>query len=29
VVGVMPPDFKIYQTAAVFGLPTGEAQPQL
>src|SRR5262249_48013113 len=29
VVGVMPPDFKIYQPAAVFGLPTGDVQPQL
>ncbi len=29
VVGVMPPDFRIYQPAAVFGLPTGDVQPQL
>ena len=29
VVGVMPPDFKIYHPAAVFGLPTGNVQPQL
>ncbi len=29
VVGVMPPEFKIYQPAAVFGLPTGDVQPQL
>jgi putative ABC transport system permease protein len=29
VVGVMPPDFQIYQPAAVFGLPTGDVQPQL
>jgi putative ABC transport system permease protein len=29
VVGVMPPHFKIYQPAAVFGLPTGDVQPQL
>src|SRR5262245_4811496 len=29
VVGVMPPDFKIYHPAAVFGLPTGGVQPQL
>ena len=29
VVGVMPADFKIYQPAAVFGLPTGDVQPQL
>jgi putative ABC transport system permease protein len=26
---VMPPDFKIYQPAVVFGLPTGDVQPQL
>jgi putative ABC transport system permease protein len=29
VVGVMPPSFKIYQPAAIFGLPTGDVQPQL
>jgi predicted permease len=29
VVGVMPPDFRIYQPAVVFGLPTGDVQPQL
>jgi predicted permease len=29
VVGVMPPDFRIYQPAPVFGLPTGDVQPQL
>jgi predicted permease len=29
VVGVMPSGFKIYQPAAVFGLPTGDVQPQL
>jgi predicted permease len=29
VIGVMPPDFKIYQPAVVFGLPTGDVQPQL
>jgi putative ABC transport system permease protein len=29
VVGVMPSGFKIYHTAAVFGLPSGDVQPQL
>jgi predicted permease len=29
VVGVMPREFKVYQPAAVFGLPTGNVQPQL
>ena len=29
VVGVMPPNFKIYQSPAIFGLPTGDVQPQL
>jgi len=29
VVGVMPPEFKIYQPSGVFGLPTGDVQPQL
>jgi putative ABC transport system permease protein len=29
VVGVMPPNFKIYQPTAIFGLPTGDVQPQL
>jgi putative ABC transport system permease protein len=29
VVGVMPSNFKIYQPAAIFGLPTGDVQPQL
>ncbi len=29
VVGVMPPDFKIFNPPAVFGLPTGAARPQL
>ncbi|HTL56639.1 MAG TPA: ABC transporter permease [Candidatus Limnocylindrales bacterium] len=29
VVGVMPRNFKIYQPAAIFGLPTGDVQPQL
>ena len=29
VVGVMPRHFKIYQPATVFGLPTGDVQPQL
>lgn len=29
VIGVMPREFKIYRPAAVFGLPTGDVQPQV